>query len=111
MQNSSNPGTLRVIRRNRFADALRSYRIYVDGKEAGKVPNGGMLELRCPAGEVTVQASIDWCESTPISVRIAPNAVTEIEVTSGWRLLFALIAITFGRKTYLRLTPLTPKSV
>jgi hypothetical protein len=97
--------TIRIIRPSRFVDVLRSYRILLNGKEAGKISHNGVLEVETPAGAVTIEARIDWARSQPLMANTTPGQTVEIEVTNRWGALSALWAITFGRNSYLLLTP------
>jgi hypothetical protein len=100
-------GALRIVRRKRFVDALRSYAIAVNQKDVGAVSNGGQLTIELPAGEAWVEASIDWCSSPPIRISVEPNRVTQIEVANNWGALLSIIAITFGYRRYLCLRALS----
>ena len=100
-------GVLRIIRRKRFVDALRSYSVSVNRAPAGRIRDGEVLTLELPAGEALVEAHIDWCGSEPIRVLVEPDKVTQIEVSNNWGALLSIIAITFGRGSYLRLRPVT----
>lgn len=98
-------GTLQIVRRKRFVDALRSYVIAANGKSVGSVSNGGVLTINLPAGTTSIEATIDWCKSDPIRVVIEPNRVTQVEVLNNWGALLSIIAITFGYRSYLALKP------
>jgi hypothetical protein len=96
-------GTIRIVRRKRFVDVLRSYTISVNGTNVGSVPHGGILTIELPAGEASIEATIDWCKSAPIRVVVEPNRVTQVEVSNNWGALLSIIAITFGYRSYLAL--------
>jgi hypothetical protein len=97
--------TIRVTRPSAFADLLRSYSIQINGRQVGSIGNGGMLEVREPAGTVTIEAKIDWGRSKPLTIQAAPDQTIEVEVRNNWGGLLSLWAITFGKNTYLKLTP------
>jgi hypothetical protein len=98
---------IRLVRPSRLADRIRSYNILVNGKSAGFIGNNGTLEIAAPAGAITIQAAIDWARSAPLTVNALPDQTIEIEVSNPWSSWKALWAVTFGRNTYLLLTPRT----
>jgi hypothetical protein len=100
----NNTCTIRLVRPSLLVDRIRSYQILLDGKQAGKIGNDSTLELRIPAGPVTVQAKLDWTRSQPLTINAVPGQTIEIEVRNHWGTTRALWAISFGRDSYLLLT-------
>ena len=101
----ANPCTIRLVRPSLLVDVLRSYRILVNGREAGKIGNNSTLEIGVPAGPVTIEARLDWVRSQPLTIDAVPGQTLEVEVRNHWGASRALWAISFGRNTYLLLTP------
>ena len=101
----ANPSTIRLVRPSLFVDVLRSYRILVNGSDAGKIGNNSTLEIRAPAGPVTIEARLDWVRSQPLTIDAVPGQTLEVEVRNHWGASRALWAISFGRNSYLVLTP------
>jgi hypothetical protein len=97
--------SIRIIRPTQAVDVLRSYRILLNGKDAGKISHNSVLEIATPAGEITVEAKIDWARSQPLTMNTVPGQAIEIEVRNRWGALLGLWAITFGKNSYLLLTP------
>jgi hypothetical protein len=97
--------TIRLVRPSLFVDRIRSYQILLNGKQAGKIGNNSTLEIRVPAGPVTIEARLDWVRSQPLTINAPPGQTLEIEVRNHWGASRALWAISFGRNTYLLLTP------
>ena len=97
--------TIRLVRPPLFVDRIRSYQILLNGKKAGKISHDSTLEIRVPAGPVTIEAKIDWARSQPLTINAVPGQTIEIEVRNHWGTARALWAISFGRDTYLLLTP------
>ena len=97
--------TIRLVRPALFVDLVRSYRILLNGKEAGKIRHNSTLEIRAPAGPVTIEARLDWVRSQPLTIDAVPGQTLEIEVRNHWGASRALWAISFGRNSYLVLTP------
>jgi hypothetical protein len=49
---------LRIIRRSGYADMLRSYRIIINGSEAGTIASNAVLDLEIPSGPLTIEARV-----------------------------------------------------
>lgn len=97
-------GTLVIERRpGGYRDRLRSYVVEVDGSPIGEVAPGDQVRIQLSPGSHHVAARIDWTGSDPVEVNIVPGESTRLRVeptgTSG-------IATLFGKKPYLRLTPI-----
>jgi hypothetical protein len=105
MMADDNACTIRLVRPSLLVDVLRSYRILVNGREAGKIGNNSTLEISAPAGPVTIEARLDWVRSQPLTIQAVPGQTIEIEVRNHWGAPRALWAISFGRNSYLLLTP------
>jgi hypothetical protein len=82
---------------------LRSYQIFIDGKNVGALGRNDALEVKAPAGSLTIEARLDWGRSEPLTITAAPNRKIEIEVTNNWGALLSIWAVTFGKNTYLKL--------
>jgi hypothetical protein len=97
--------TIRLVRPALLIDRIRSYQILLNGKKAGKIRHNSTLEIRIPAGPVTIEARLDWARSQPLTMNAVPGQTLEIEVRNHWGATRALWAVTFGRDSYLLLTP------
>ena len=95
--------TLKFVRSARFADALRSYKIFVNNNQVGTLARNSVLEVQAPSGPLAIQARIDWGRSEPLFVEAAPQQKIEIEVSNRWGAWLALWAVTFGARSYLEL--------
>jgi hypothetical protein len=84
---------------------MRSYRILLNGQDAGKIAAGDTLDIAVPAGDVTIEARIDWARSQPLTINAAAGRTIEVDVTNHWGAVWALWAVTFGADSYLLLTP------
>jgi hypothetical protein len=103
---SSETCKIRIIRRSQYRDALRSYKITINGLEAGTISRGALLDLEAPSGALQIEAWIDWGRSLPLLIDAAPDQKIEIEVSNEWPAWLALWAITFGFRRYLTLRQL-----
>jgi hypothetical protein len=97
---------LRIVRRSGYADALRSYKILVNGAAVGSVARNSVLDLEVPCGPLTIEARVDWARSPPLAIEAVPGKRTEIEVSNYWGALLGLWAVTFGYRSYLLLKQL-----
>ena len=81
------------IRRARaYADALRAYKVFVDGEPRGAVRQGDELKLEVAPGPHTVQMRIDWCSSPELFVRAGDEPVRlTCRSRGGWHAFFAFI--------------------
>ena len=82
---SSGPGPsvgegLVEVRRSGSArhDALRRYRLLVDGIEVGRLGRGKTARVRVPAGRHTVQMEIDGATSQPLPIDVAPDVTLSL---------------------------------
>ena len=94
---------LKVVRRGGYADALRSYKIFVNKEQIGTIDRNSVLNLEVPSGPLTIEARLDWGRSRPLTIMTAPDQRIEIEVSNHWGALLGLWAVTFGYRSYLTL--------
>lgn len=95
--------TVRLIRRDGYSDMLRSYRILINGKQAGTIGRNSVLEIQAPRGTITVEARVDWCRSEPLTIDAKSCQQIEIEVSNKRGLFGGLSAVTSGYRSYLKL--------
>jgi hypothetical protein len=94
---------VRIIRHSGYADRLRSYRIIINGGEAGTIANNSVIEFAVPSGPLTIEARLDWGRSRPLNIEALPNENIEVEVSNHWGAFLGIWAITFGFRSYLTL--------
>ena len=94
---------IKVIRGAGHENVFCSFRIFVDGKFAGRVASSGALEVAAPAGRHTIEASLDWARSQLLEVVVRPGRETRIEVKNNWSIFLALWAGVSGSDEYLAL--------
>jgi hypothetical protein len=100
------PCTIRIVRRSGYSDALRSYKILINGTAVGSIARNSVLDLAVPSGPLTIEARIDWARSEPLAVEAVPGQKIEIEVANSWGALLGLWGVTFGYRSYLILKQL-----
>ena len=65
---------IRILREAQsWADALRKYRVLLDGKRVGNIENGGALTLEVEPGRHQLQMRIDWASSPRVLVEVGPG--------------------------------------
>jgi hypothetical protein len=64
---------LRIVRRSGYADALRSYKIFINGTAAGSIARNSVLDLEVPSGPLTIEARVDWGRSRPLAIEALPG--------------------------------------
>ena len=97
------PCAIRIVRRSGYSDALRSYKILINGAAVGSIARNSVLDLAVPSGPLTIEARIDWVRSPPLAVEAVPGQKIEIEVSNYWGALLGLWGVTFGYRSYLML--------
>lgn len=58
------------------SDALRAYKIFIDGKEIGKIKSNETLKIQLAVGNHSIQLKIDWCSSKEMVFSILENQTT-----------------------------------
>jgi hypothetical protein len=95
-----------VERTTQYVNAVRAIDIFVDGRKVGFVKDGERKEFGVKAGEVRVQAKIDWCATVPVKVELGEGEGAEFELGSplaGWRVMLALFYVLLNPRGYLYL--------
>jgi hypothetical protein len=85
----------------RWRDALRAYRLYIDGDPCGTIRAGQEIRVGVEPGTHVVQARIDWTASPAERFHAEPGASTLITVEPAGTALRFWQA--FTRTGYLRL--------
>ena len=85
-------GTIAITRRREgFVDRLRSYRILIDQKEAGRLRRGESFEIAVHPGRHAVRMKIDWTGSPTVDVDVGENERVALECGPNVRLWRAWI--------------------
>jgi hypothetical protein len=66
-----------------YQDAVRRYRILIDGQEAGRLKRGEILRHTVQAGRHDVVAKIDWSGSPAAQVDVPPGDTVTLKVGPG----------------------------
>lgn len=74
-----------TIQRNReYNNRFRSFRIFIDGREVGKIGHGETKTFTVTPGAHRVMAKIDWCSSEEVEVNVQEHE-TKMLAVSGFR--------------------------
>lgn len=80
----------------------RSFKILVNGQEAGRIANGGSEELRVEPGPQRLACKIDWITSREFELNLAAGETAYLYVRSGlkyyWHFvipLFIMVTLNF----------------
>jgi hypothetical protein len=87
--------TIKLQRTNDFINALRDYRLFIDGKKVGTIGNGQTIDLEISNGPHTLIAKIDWCSSPEISFEINENdtKIFLVGALKNGKLIIPLISV------------------
>lgn len=95
--------TLKMKRSNEYANRLRDIKIFLDGKEVGKIGNAETKDFQLVAGNHLLQAKIDWCTSNKVAFTISENETKNFNITSfakhNFLGIFASVYYVFLRPT------------
>ena len=92
---------VKIHRASQYADAVRGYRIYVDGEEKGEIRRGGSEDFFVPEGTHRLQLKIDWCGSPEIEFSAGAEETVEFECGNNTKGFFAMYYILFAPNDYL----------
>ena len=84
-------------RTSEYANNARNITVFVDGKKAVKIPNGGSAVFETTAGEHEVYAKIDWCYSPVLKLKLEEVDQQKLEISSfkmaKWMMPLALFCV------------------
>ena len=84
-------------RTSEYANNARNIAVYVDGKKALSIPNGGSSVFETTTGEHEVYAKIDWCYSPVLKLNLQENDKQKLEISSfkmaKWMMPLALFCV------------------
>lgn len=93
-----------INRISEFSNLLRSIEIYLGETKIGEIRNGESKVFDVNPGKYILKAKIDWCTSNEIHIEVGSDDIFRYNLT-GTNPFLGLYYITFGRKNYLKLTP------
>jgi hypothetical protein len=90
--------SIRIERPTELMNMMRSYVIYINGIESGKVKNSEVRIFNVKPGKHFVTAKIDWCGSQDFEVEVKANETIHLKLKSfkyGNLLLLAFLGALF----------------
>ena len=98
---------IHVERDKSMSDALRSYKVIVDGETAGKVRRGKSVSVDVAPGPHEVWMKIDWTKSASVALDLQPGEEATLICAPNRSAAAgegrALASVTTGKDSYIRL--------
>jgi len=96
--------TLTIRRRSAFRDRWRRYWLELDGTKVATIAPKSTLSIDISPGYHRLRITIDWCSSNTLEFQAQPGCDLSLDVSPDPTVpLFW--ALTFGRRSWLQLTP------
>ena len=89
-------GIIYLTRDKGWADSLRAYKVFLDGKFIYKIEQGENYQFNTSPGPHELYLKIDWCRSNKIQFSMENNHSIKFKCRSnlrGWRIFLVLIFI------------------
>lgn len=84
-----------------WQDRARSYRVFVDGKERGRVANGSTVGIAVAPGSHVVTMKISWCRSKELRVDVGPDSTCRLKCGPNSTPLLAVLYPIFFYSDYI----------
>jgi hypothetical protein len=97
--------SIEIRREKGFKDAIRVYKVEMDGSVIGEVKAGESVRFEVRPGRHRLRLKIDWCGSEYVDFQIQDNQTLSFEGGNNVPLFLDLVYITFLRNKYLWLKP------
>ena len=87
--------TIKIQRTNDYINAVRNYRLFIDGQKIGTLSNGQIIDFEIPSGRHSVVAKIDWCSSPEVTFEINDNdsKIFLVGAIKNWKWIMPLIMV------------------
>lgn len=72
-------------RKNEWRNRARGFKVWIDGKEAGTIADGGSEAFPVEPGTHKLQCKIDWCSSTELELTVQEGETRFVQVGSGMK--------------------------
>jgi hypothetical protein len=96
--------TARIVlnRSSEWINRVRSFKVLIDGQEAGRISNGATEQFPVAAGTHMVGCKVDWCGSNDYELNLQHGETAYVHVKSGmkyyWQFtlpLFVMLLLNF----------------
>ncbi len=91
--------TSRIVlsRSSEWMNRARSFKVMIDGQQAGSISNGGTEEFKLEPEQHKIFCKVDWCSSREFDVNIAAGETAYLHVKSGmkyyWQFTIPLLIV------------------
>lgn len=83
MTNSAEASVVLSRDRKGSRDIFRSYKVIIDGQEAGRIKRGQRLEFPLTPGRHVIFLRIDWCSSPRLELDVQPGQTVRLVCAPG----------------------------
>ncbi|MFC5906802.1 hypothetical protein [Streptacidiphilus monticola] len=105
-------GTITLTRaRGGYRDALRRYRVLLDGAQVGLISRGRSLCFQVPPGDHQLQLRIDWCASPSVTAEVGPGQAVHYSCAPGGDPAQGLDGSVLGLASYIELRRVPAEAV
>ena len=74
-----------INRKSEWINRARGFRLFIDGKEMGKLSNGSSEEYQVEPGKHILYCKIDWCSSREINTDVKDGQTLFLKARSGMK--------------------------
>ena len=90
-----------ISRKSEWINRARGFKLFLDGKEMGKIANGVSEEYAVDPGVHTIQCKIDWCSSPELHVEVKEGETKFLKAGSGMKYytvgyIFLILSLGYG---------------
>ncbi|MFT3824953.1 MAG: hypothetical protein QM731_13605 [Chitinophagaceae bacterium] len=78
-------------RKQEWINRARSFKVYIDGSEVGRIRNDSAEEFSISPGEHVVQCKVDWCTSRTVTINLRQDEKAYLKVQSGMKYYLYLV--------------------
>ncbi len=82
-----------ITRSAEWMNRLRSYKVFIDGAEAGAVKNNSSEEVVVAPGEHKIQCKMSWFSSPEFNVNIKQDEIVYLRTKNALRFYLPLLLV------------------
>ncbi|WP_422948617.1 hypothetical protein [Undibacterium sp. Ren11W] len=79
-----------IVRPWAYFGFARALKVSIDGVNIGSISSRKTEKFSVSSGSHTIQVSMDWCKSVPLSINVSENSTVSLKVEAQFILLAAL---------------------
>lgn len=92
---------IKIHRETQFADALRAYKIFIDGEKRGEIRRNSTEDFFVTEGMHRISLKIDWCGSREIEFSVKSEEIIGFNCGNNTKGFFAFYYISFAPNDYI----------